>query len=407
MTSLEILMMLVSSATLLGYIFASYFRIQPTIAILGLSLLIVLTANITEPLTGKLELYNQASILIDNTDFKSILMEVMLPILLFAGAMSMNANYFKKHASNILILAIFSTAASTLIIGFGFYYLMQFTNVTIDLIYCLLFGALISPTDPVAVVGLVKQSNLSPDIEAKIAGESLFNDGIGIVIFLAIYQVAFGTSATLSPSSFLSHFLYDAVGGVIVGLIVGNLCQKLISREVHNTHNHTLISIFIVTGMYTLTNQLGMSGPLAVVICGLMMAQQIGQNDHYHPLKHFWESLEEILNMLLYLLIGFEAFLIPFSYITLIIMTSSIILALFSRVVTIAIPMYFISKRSKITPKTTRILIWGGLRGGLAVALALSLPESSETAIIIIATYAVVCFTTIVQGGTISKLLQN
>ena len=408
MTSLETMMMLVSSSTLLGYIFASYLRVQPTIAILGLSLLIVTGANLLEPFTGRLEIYNHAAHLIEDTNFKAILMELMLPILLFAGSMSMNADYFKKHAYSILTLAFFSTAASTLLIGYGFYYVMQFTGVTIDLVHCLLFGALISPTDPVAVVGLVKQSNLSPDIEAKIAGESLFNDGIGIVIFLSIYQLAFEGSEALSPSTFAAHFCYEAIGGSIIGIITGRLCQKLITLEKSNTHNHTLISIFIVTGVYTLTNTFGMSGPLAVVVCGLMMAQHTGRNsEHFHPLKHFWESLEEILNMLLYLLIGFEAFLIPFSYLTLSIMASSITLALLSRIITITIPMCLINKRAAITPKTKRILIWGGLRGGLAVALALSLPESAQTATILIATYAVVCFTTIVQGGTISRLLKS
>jgi monovalent cation:H+ antiporter, CPA1 family len=409
MNTLQIAMILVSGATLLGYMGAKHLRIQPTIAILSLSLLMVFLANLLEPLTGHTPLYDKIAQLIESTNFRSILLDVMLPILLFAGSMSMNARYFKKHRLTILALAVFSTIASTFIIGYGFYFIMQYLNINIELIHCLLFGALISPTDPVAVVGLVKQSQIAPDIEAKIAGESLFNDGVGIVIFLTLFDIAFHTPGeAISPSTIAYHFLYDAIGGCCVGVITGYLCQRLINQEINRSHNHILISLFVVTGVYTFTNAIGMSGPLAIVVCGLMMAQYTSaSNQDYQPLKYFWETLEEILNMVLYLLIGFEAFLMPFTALSFMIALSSIILTLLSRIFTVSIPIYALSHINTFEPKTTRILIWGGLRGGLAVALTLSLPEIPQKDIILIATYAVVCFTTIIQGGTITRLLRS
>ncbi|MCP8352626.1 cation:proton antiporter [Candidatus Synchoanobacter obligatus] len=409
MNELQIVMVLTSGATLLGYLAARILRIQPTIAILSLSLLVVTAAHALEPIVGHFTLYDHIAQFIESTNFRSILLDAMLPILLFAGATSMNAEYFKKHQLTILSLATLSTICSTFIIGYGFFYAMNAIGVSIPLLHALLFGALISPTDPVAVVGLVKQSNISPDIEAKIAGESLFNDGVGIVIFFALSELAFSSgSQQLTTSSVLAHFFYEAIGGAIIGTITGYLCQQLISHEIDHAHNHILISLFIVTGVYTLTNAIHMSGPIAIVICGLMMAHHTSKSPKdYKPLTYFWESLEEILNMVLYLLIGFEAFLMPFTSLSLMIALSSISLALITRIITINLPMYALSHFQSFEPKTKRILIWGGLRGGLAVALTLSLPEIPHKDIILIATYAVVCFTTIVQGGTISRLLRN
>lgn len=408
MSPLEITMIVISSATLLGYTIARSLAIQPTIGILSISIILVTLAHLLEPVTGRLDLIESGIDFIQRTDFRSILLDTMLPVLLFAGAMSMNANYFKKYKLTILTLAIFSTFASTAIIGYGFYYLCGFLNIDIELLHCLLFGALISPTDPVAVVALVKKSNLAPDIEAKIAGESLFNDGVGIVLFFTLYHLAFDSTATITPQGIISYFLQEAVGGCLVGVISGLFCRKLIAHDAKHNHNHIIISIFIVTGIYTLTNNLHMSGALAVVVSGLFMADFTSTSPKdYQPLKYFWESLEDVLNMVLYLLLGLEALLLPPSFGTLLIALSGIILALISRVITINIPMLLLSRYQSFEPKTKRLLIWGGLRGGLAVALTLSLPDIPQRETILIATYAVVCFTTIIQGGTISRLLKS
>lgn len=320
----------------------------------------------------------------------------------------MNTKYFKKHMTTILSLASISTTVSTFLIGYSFYYLMNVFGIHISFIHSLLFGALISPTDPVAVVGMVKQSNVAPDIEAKVAGESLFNDGVGIVIFLTLFELAFHPSYEISTLNILYHFCYDAIGGLLIGLLSGHFCQWLIAKESHHSHNHILISVFIVTGVYTLCNAIGMSGPLAMVVCGLMMSEYIEKDKEAHrPLHYFWETLEEILNMVLYLLIGIEAITLPMNTQALIISIAGIGLALLSRILTVSIPIYFLSKVKFFEPKTTGILIWGGLRGGLAIALTLSLPDIPAKNIILIATYATVCFSTIVQGGTISRLLKK
>lgn len=409
MNVLQTSMIIISSATLLGYTGSRYLRLQPTIAILSVSLIFTLILNLLTPVFGLQSIVYDMISTTNSTDFRGILLDMMLPILLFSGAMSMNAKYFRKHKVTILSLAIISTLTSTLIVGYAFFSLTQYLSVNIDFIHCLLFGALISPTDPVAVVGLVKQSHIAPDIEAKIAGESLFNDGVGIVIFGTLYSIAFQPLVeTPSALSILYHFSYDALGGCAIGLVTGYLCQQLLSSESSNSHHAIFISLFIVTGVYTFANTIGMSGALAMVVCGLWVGQYVNNNkSHYLSMLAFWETLEEILNMILYLLIGLEAFLLPMTLLSSIIALSSIALVLFSRVLTISIPMYLLSHMQTFEPKTKRILIWGGLRGGLAVALTLSIPESDAQNIILIATYAVVCFTTIVQGGTISRLLRS
>lgn len=407
MNDLQIIMVVISGATLLGYLSARHLKIQPTIAILALSLGIVLLTKTLECCLS-ITLISDVHLILASTNFKSVLLDILLPILLFSGAISMKTRYFKKHAKTILSLASISTICSTFLIGYGFFFLMQFFGIGISLLHALLFGALISPTDPVAVVGMVKQSNVAPDIEAKIAGESLFNDGVGIVIFLTLYELAFHPSYQFSFFNVLYHFCYDAIGGILIGILIGFFFRWLIQQESQHSHNHILISIFIVTGVYTLCNAIGMSGPLAVVICGLMMSECIERSPKaYQPLKYFWETLEEILNMVLYLLIGFEALALPMNTEAALIASTGITLALLARIFTISIPIYVLNKTESFEPKTTRILIWGGLRGGLAVALTLSLPLIEARSIILIATYATVCFSTIIQGGTIVHLLKN
>lgn len=407
MNDLQTIMVIISSATLLGYLSATRLKIQPTIAILSISLLVVGTIHSIEHFSPIMLLGNVRN-MVSTPDFKNILLDILLPILLFAGSISMNTHYFRKHITTILSLATVSTIVSTFLIGFGFYYLMNAFGIVIPLLPSLLFGALISPTDPVAVVGMVKQSNIAPDIEAKVAGESLFNDGVGIVIFLTLFELTFHPSYEVSAFNVIYHFCYDAVGGIVVGLLSGYACSWLIAQESQHSHNHILISVFIVTGVYTLCNAIHMSGPLAIVVCGLMMSYYIEEEkDSHKPLKYFWETLEEILNMVLYLLIGIEAISLPMNTQALIVALSGITLALVSRVLTVSIPIYLLNRVKAFEPKTTRILIWGGLRGGLAVALTLSLPDIPEKGIILIATYATVCFSTIVQGGTISHMLKN
>jgi len=400
-------MIIISSATLLGYLSAKHLKMQPSIAILSLSLILVTLVDAIE-YYSPLQTIDHIRIMISTPNFKNVLLDILLPILLFSGSISMNTYYFKKHKTTILSLATISTVASTFLIGYSFYLFLNYLHIPIDLISSLLFGALISPTDPVAVVGMVKQSNVSPDIEAKIAGESLFNDGVGIVIFLTLYKLAFTPGYNITCLNVLYHFCYDALGGILIGGLAGKFCQWLIAKESQHSHNHILISVFIVTGVYTLSNAFGLSGPLAIVVCGLMMSDYIQHDRKAHkPLEYFWETLEEILNMVLYLLIGLEAISLPLNTQAMIIAALGITLALLSRILTVSIPIYFLNKWHSFEPKTTRILVWGGLRGGLAVALTLSLPEMPEKNIILIATYATVCFSTIIQGGTISYLLRS
>ena len=406
MNELKIAMALISAATLLGYTSATQFRIQPSIAILTLSLLIVITANIIEPITGHLAAYDQIAHIIQHAHFQDLLMDIMLPILLFAGAMSMNAAYFKKHQWTILILAIVSTIASTFLIGYGFYAVMQYLGTPMELIYCLLFGALISPTDPVAVLGILKQAKVPRSMEIQIAGESLFNDGIGVVAFIVLSEIAV-TGHTVSAEHIGLLFVEEAVGGALFGFVIGWLTYRLL-KSVDNYQVEVLLTLALVMGGYALASAIHISGPIAVVVAGLFIGNHgrrfaMSETTRLH-LDGFWKLTDEILNALLFVLIGMEVLVLTFSGNLFIAGLLAIPAILLARWVSVSIPVLVIGRWRTFIPGTISILTWGGLRGGISVALALSLPPGREREILLAVTYTVVIFSILVQGLTLRRV---
>ena len=393
-------------AVMLSYLNARFVKMQTTTAVMTGSLILSLLLLLIGRLHF-LDLVHPLSHLLRQIDFHALLLDGMLSFLLFAGALTIDINQLRRFKWEIGVLASIATLASALIIGFGSFYLLSWLNFSIPLVYCLLFGALISPTDPIAVLAMFKELKAPDGLDTCVAGESLFNDGVGIVIFLSLYEVAFsGNPITFSAVS--SLFLHEAVGGILYGLGLGLLAYWLI-KPIDNHKIEILTTLAVATGGYALAQAMNISGPLAMVVAGIF----IGNNGHNfnmskrtrENLDNFWELIDEILNVILFVLIGLELLVINLNTKTLLAGLLGIGLVLGTRFLTVGIPISLFKLKKRYKPYTIRILVWGGLRGGLAVALALALPSGPERDVILTLTYAVVVFTIIVQGLTIKPLI--
>ncbi|POY44885.1 sodium:proton antiporter [Avibacterium gallinarum] len=354
----------------------------------------------------------------EQIDFKSFLLNGILGFLLFAGALGIKLPVMKSQKCEITILALFSTFASTFLIGTTFYFLTLALGWEVDFIYCMLFGALISPTAPIAVLAIIKNLKAPKKLSMKVEGESLFNDGVGLVIFTTIFAVAFGgKQPTLADVSEL--FLMEAGGGLLFGLILGLVAHFLISAT-DDGSLEILLTLTIPTAGFMVANLLEVSGALAMVVSGIIIGnwtRHTGfskQSQHY--LDHFWEMIDHFLNSLLFLLIGAAMLLVNFTYQGIILSLLAIPLCLICRYISVWTPFKFLSMKTTYNPYTLRILTWGGLRGGLSLAMALSIPVGSlyipkigmnVRDLLLVMTYAVVMFSILVQGTTIETMVRK
>jgi CPA1 family monovalent cation:H+ antiporter len=342
-------------------------------------------------------------------DFSQTLLQGMLSFLLFAGALHINLNDLAEQKWVITVLAVFGVLISMLVVGTIIYLLLGWLNLNLSYGWCLLFGALISPTDPVAVLGILKSAKVPKGLEIQIAGESLFNDGIGVVAFIVLHEIVVGGE---QPS--LTHistiFFKEAVGGAIVGLILGWITYRLL-KGVDRYQVEILLTLALVTGGYELATALHTSGPIAIVCAGLLIGNQgrrfaMSDNTRAH-LDAFWELVDEILNALLFALIGLEALVLMFARGPFLAGLLAIPAILFARWVSVSAPVLLMSRWQKFPSGTLTIMTWGGLRGGISVALALSLPASSERELLLAMTYVLVVFSILVQGLTIKHVVMR
>jgi CPA1 family monovalent cation:H+ antiporter len=333
----------------------------------------------------------------------------MLSFLLFAGALHIDLNELTNQKWEVLIFATLGVILSTFLVGTFIYLVSGYLGLDMKFIYCLLFGALISPTDPISVLGMLKKAGVPKSLEVKIAGESLFNDGIGVVVFITVWDIAFG-GHDISFGRVVSLFAEETIGGIVIGFAIGWMAYKLL-KSIDNYQVEILITLALVTGGYAITSALKSSGPIAIVIAGLLignhgrqfaMSVKTRQN-----LDTFWELIDEILNSLLFVLIGIELLMIPLSARYLFAGMIAIPIVLFSRVVSIGVPQFLLSIRKNFDYKSLKIMTWGGLRGGISVALALSLPAGDERNLIITVTYIVVVFSILVQGLTMKYVVRH
>ncbi len=402
---------IITVAVLISYLNHRFVKMPTTIAIMvgaiGLSLVLIFLdhhgfVGIEEHVRSQLEALN----------FHDLLMFVMLPFLLFAGSLTVDLGALSQRRIEIAVLAIVGTLLSTFIVGIGSYYLCVLLGNPIPFIYCLLFGSLISPTDPIAVIAMLKSLGASKELDALVGGESLFNDGVAIVIFLTIYHIAFtsgGTPPTVSDVTLL--FARQAIGGISYGLVLGLVAYWLMSK-IDDPHIEILLTMAVVTGGYFVAEHLEVSGPLSMVVSGIFIGNYGRKyNMSAHTREHldsFWELLDELLNAALFFLVGLEMLLLfPISGTSIVIGLLAIPLVLLSRLTVVATPFMVFKRRDEYPPYIVSILTWGGLRGGLALAMALALPKDEYRPIVLVMTYACVVFSVVVQGMTVKPLVEK
>lgn len=406
MNILNIAAILITIAAVFSYLNHRYIKLPSAIGLM----LIALCMSLGLIALGKLgltDIAHQARALVGAIDFNQTLMQGMLSFLLFAGALHVDLNDLAKQKWVIASLATVGVVLSTFIVGGLTWLLLDFLGIPIPFIYCLLFGALISPTDPIAVLGILKHAGATKSLETKITGESLFNDGVGIVVFVVLLGIASGEQE-IGGGDIALLFIEEAVGGVVFGLFLGALAYWML-KGVDNYQVEILITLAVVMGGYALAAAIHTSGPIAMVVAGLLIgnhgrlfAMSARTREH---LDTFWELIDEILNAVLFVLIGFELLILTFSGQTLLAALLIIPIVLLSRFVSVGIPISLLRLRREFSPNAIKILTWGGLRGGISVALALSIPVGPERDLILVITYAVVVFSILVQGLTIGRLI--
>ncbi|MEJ7559316.1 MAG: sodium:proton antiporter [Pedobacter sp.] len=408
MNTQEIIAVTIVLAAIFAYINHRFIKWPPTIGIMALSLIcsIVLVSfgNSTSVLSEK------AIELASSVDFQEVLMNFMLSFLLFAGAIHVDAGKLKQQRLAVIVLATVGILISTFVVGGLTFYLFSWFGTPVSLIYCLLFGALISPTDPIAVLGLLKAAKIPASLELKISGESLFNDGVAVVIFVSLVEIARSASGSVSALSITTLFLEEAVGGLLFGVLLGYVGYWAL-KSIDDYKVEVLITLAIVMGGYFIAGHLHVSGPLAMVIAGLITgnkSKREGMSDITQDyLGKFWELIDEILNAVLFLFIGLEMLIIKVSTTTFIIGLICIFIVLFARWISVLIPVFFLKFKIPFERHAVAMLTWGGLRGGISVALALSLSPLMHRDEFVLITYIVVIFSILVQGMTIGKLAKR
>ena len=422
MNFLELATFLLLLASIFSIINLRILKLPQTIGLMVLAIAlsaVILIAGIISP-----ELLTFATSLTEQFDFSVLLIDVMLPFLLFAGAISVNVHELLKDKLTILLLASFGVVFSTFVVGTGLFWLTEQTilglsELGLNYVDCLLFGALIAPTDPIAVLAMVKKMNLSSITETRIAGESLFNDGIGVVVFLTLLSMKLEGIENVTLGSVGSLFATEVIGGIVLGAIMGFLGLKLV-KYIENEHVEleVLITLSMVLLVPVISHIFHFSAVLGVVVMGLFLNQNIDGDDQAEGVQRvmgdyvykFWHLLDETLNAILFILIGLEVIPIlqnfDFSY--LLIIFIMIIVVVISRGIGVFVPIRILSIKKTFEKNTALIITWGGLRGGLSIALALNLPDSigSGKDLILILTYGVVLFTILVQGLTLKKIVK-
>ena len=402
----NILAVLITLSAGFSYLNHRFIRLPNTIGLMIIALLVSLGLTALGPFD--LGLAEDAKLLLANIDFDETLLHGMLSFLLFAGALHVNLENLAQQKWIISLLATIGVLSSALIIGYVSRWVLSLFGIDLPLIYGLLFGAVVSPTDPIAVLGILKKAGVPKTLETKITGESLFNDGVAVVIFLIFLNIATGTQE-VTAVSVLALFFKEALGGALFGFIIG-LAAYYMLKSIDNYQVEILITLALVTGGFALADELHLSGPIAIVVAGLLIGNHgrlLAMSDQVREhLDTFWELVDEVLNAVLFVLIGLEVLALTFTRAYFIAGALLIPLLLLTRFISVGGPVLILRQFRKFSPHVIKILTWGGLRGGISVALALSLPPGKNREVILAITYMVVVFSIIVQGLTIGKLVK-
>lgn len=383
-------------------------RLPPTIGVMAIALVASLGIVALEAV-GVTTPGRQERALLESIDFTDVLMEGMLSVLLFAGALHVDLARLWRLARPIGILALVGTGLSALLVGLGCHWLSGALGLSLPWVHCLLFGALISPTDPVAVLGILESAEVPKDVESTIAGESLINDGVGVVLFaLLLGMLRTGRSPTLGEG--LSLLVHEAGGGILLGVCVGWLVNRILAT-IDDYRVEVLITLATVVGAYAAAEHLATSGPLAMVVIGLLVGGDGRESSMSERTRErldlFWHLLDEILNSVLFVLIGLEFAVIHYSPGSIRAAIGAVILSLLARFVAVGVPLLCFPDWFRLPPRAGWLLTWSGVRGGISVALALSLPPGPERDTILTLTYSVVVFSILVQGLSIGRVARR
>ncbi|PHR22811.1 MAG: sodium:proton antiporter [Fluviicola sp.] len=402
-------------AALFSYINYRWIKLPNTIGLMlmgvAFSILVVLSKNILP------DFYQFFCDIVTEVDFKTLLMDGMLSFMLFAGAIHVNIHALAKEKWSVFLFASLGVLISTAVVGLLIYGAAMLVGVELSLLYALLFGALISPTDPIAVIAILKKAGVSQSLEMKIEGESLFNDGVGVVVFSGVLLVIGAENSMGGEESLFAEigmlFLEEAVGGLLFGALIGNIAYALMKSVKENAQLVVILSLATAMGGYAIASMLHLSGPLAMVVAGLIIGNKFNissnKGETRKTFNEVWEVLDETLNGILFLLIGLAAHLLDFNGKYLILGLIAIIIVLFSRFVSVIIPFSLLKHKDGSTMKTVSLLSWGGLRGGISLALALSIPvvDGEVNEVLLFITYTVVLFSVVVQGLSIGQLVKK
>lgn len=400
---------LVVISALFGYINVRFFKLPITIGLMIITLLFTLIVLGVAQFDDTLLQSEKA--FISNIDFKTVLLDIMLSFLLFAGALHTNFDQLKVQRWPVLVFATVGVLVSTFLVGIVMFFILQLVGLPIDFIYCLLFGALISPTDPIAVLGILKKAGAPKKLETKIVGESLFNDGVGVVVFLTIFSIAQAPNEAIDMNSILSLFGLEVIGGIVLGLLLGYVTYKLM-RSIDNYEIEVILTLATVMGGTVLAQKLHMSAPLAMVTAGLIVGNDTVRNSAMSEITEtyvdkFWELIDVLLNTVLFVMIGMEILVLTFQGNYILAGLLAVPTVLLCRYISLWLPVKFFSKRLDFVPKTTLIMTWGGLRGGISIALALSLTEAMHREVFLVITYIIVVFSIIGQGLTVEPIVKR
>jgi CPA1 family monovalent cation:H+ antiporter len=408
MNTYILLVILMSLSAAFAYINHRYIKMPFVIGLFFLST--ILSLIVLSSKSWDIEHYIEIRDILEHTDLSKLILNVMLGFLLFAGSLHTNWSDIKRQLKPISIFAVGGVVISTIIIGTFFYQVCMLLHNPIPFIYCLLFGALISPTDPIAVLGILKQAKVPKPMESTIVGESLFNDGVGVVIFIALLETLQLGQDRIDFVHFGKLFVQEAIGGAVFGLLLGFLLYKLLS-SINHYETEVLLTIAFVMAGYALSSYFHLSGALAMVIMGLFVGNykpHKAMSDHTQSYMHkFWELIDVVLNAILFISIAFILVVIEFTKTNVIIGLLSVIIVFIARIVVVYIPKIILPKVTNISNAAAKLFVWGGLRGGLSLALVLSLPPGETKELLLIATYMCVVFSILVQGLTIERFARK
>ena len=404
----NIITLIVVLTAVFGYLNHRFFKLPSTIGIMLISLLaslVVVGFGIIFP-----KFFLQITQAISMIDFQTVLLRVMLSFLLFAGAIHIDSKRLRKERTSVITFASIGVIISTFVIGSLLYVTTSLFGLSVNYLYCLLFGALISPTDPIAVIGILKKAKIPSSLETKISGESLLNDGVGVVLFISFLEIAQIGFENISVWKIIWLFIREAGGGVLFGWLLGYIGYAAL-KSIDNYVVEVMITLAIVMGGYSLAEILHLSGPLAMVMAGLITGNKsmdvVVSDITRDYIGKFWEMIDEVMNAILFLLIGFQMLIIPFNFTLLWLGCITIAIVLFGRLVSVSLPILFLKYKNYFGKNAIPILTWGGLRGGISVALALAVPKYMYGDMFVSITYVVVLFSIIGQGLTIGRFAKK